>query len=193
MTTESYVYFIKPIGMCGPIKIGCSHLPQSRLKSLSAWSPFPLEVVVTTPGDSSLENELHRTFSKFHTHREWFHATPELLAGMEALKRGVPVREAFTLDKTQGGIRLVAKRKWSERQHLHMKWRNIVKEAVIEACFELADRVCAPSWVDEILRDLACGRPMPAPDKIQQLENFVADPAKFCVSYDVRYPKMEAA
>ena len=41
----TYVYFIKPIGMDGPIKIGCSVSPDRRRETLEWWCPFPLEIL----------------------------------------------------------------------------------------------------------------------------------------------------
>jgi hypothetical protein len=60
---KRYVYFIKPVGMDGPIKIGCSNIPEHRLVSLSMWSPFPLEIIGKTPGNLKDEGFLHRCFS----------------------------------------------------------------------------------------------------------------------------------
>ena len=78
MSKPCYVYFIKPIGMDGPIKIGHSKAPKERLVAFSVWSPFPLEIVGTVPGDSREENWLHRCFSDHHSHREWFRSSPKL-------------------------------------------------------------------------------------------------------------------
>jgi hypothetical protein len=33
--SDQYVYFIKPIGLSGPIKIGCSYIPANRLINLT--------------------------------------------------------------------------------------------------------------------------------------------------------------
>lgn len=85
-----YVYFIRPVGMDGPIKIGFSIKPISRLQSSSTWSAFPLEMIGYVPGTSDDESFLHRCFACCHYHREWFHATPELLAAVRGiLKHGI--------------------------------------------------------------------------------------------------------
>jgi hypothetical protein len=75
---QPYVYFVKPIGADGPIKIGHSTVPQERLMALSVWSPWPLELVGTFPGGSSEERALHQAFADLHTHREWFRTSPRL-------------------------------------------------------------------------------------------------------------------
>lgn len=74
----SRVYFIKPVGMDGPVKIGCSHRPDGRLSALEAWSPFPLEVAAQIHGGMTLERRFHALFADQHSHREWFRPSPEL-------------------------------------------------------------------------------------------------------------------
>lgn len=83
-----YVYFIKPIGMDGPIKIGCSYIPDRRRDGLEMWSPFPLEIVLQIAGDHRIERQFHAKFVHLHQHREWFSAAPELLDCIDALKHG---------------------------------------------------------------------------------------------------------
>lgn len=83
-----WVYFIKPIGMDGPIKIGCSRNPDGRRDNLDTWSPFALEVVASIEGDHTLERRLHARFVSSHERREWFRATPDLLAAIEQIKAG---------------------------------------------------------------------------------------------------------
>jgi hypothetical protein len=101
---ESFVYFIRPIGMEGPIKIGVSWKPESRLSDLMAWSPFPLELIVTIPGDKTLEYNVQRCFADTSSHGEWFGASPRLLAAIEALKAGVPVHQAIDLENPVGQL-----------------------------------------------------------------------------------------
>lgn len=103
--SETYVYFLKPIGMNGPIKIGCSQTPVTRLEGLAAWSPFPLELLATAPGDYALEQNLHQCFADVHYHREWFHASAKLSAGIAAIASGKPLAEAFDLNARIGSIK----------------------------------------------------------------------------------------
>lgn len=57
------IYFIRPVGQRGPIKIGCSYLPLDRLRGLCQWSPLPLEVVATCDGQHhGVERRLHLMF-----------------------------------------------------------------------------------------------------------------------------------
>ncbi len=73
------IYFMRPIGQRGPIKIGCSGLPLERLRILTLWSPLPLEVIAVCDGQHhGVERRLHMMFRAAHSHGEWFHPLPEL-------------------------------------------------------------------------------------------------------------------
>lgn len=74
-----FVYFLQPV-TGGPIKIGCSLIPENRLVSLMAWSPHPLKLLAKAPGSMALEGELHKRFKAHRSHGEWFRPAPELLA-----------------------------------------------------------------------------------------------------------------
>jgi hypothetical protein len=74
----NYVYFIRPVGMDGPIKIGFSNSPKTRLETLAAWSPFPLEIIGFVKGTYQDERFLHDCFFEQHSHREWFKFSPLL-------------------------------------------------------------------------------------------------------------------
>jgi hypothetical protein len=74
------VYFLRPVGQLGPVKIGCSKLPDLRLETLTTWSPVRLELICSVPGTHKDERTLHGMFRKHHVHGEWFGASKELLA-----------------------------------------------------------------------------------------------------------------
>lgn len=78
ITGGMWIYFFKPVGMDGPIKIGCSRQPGNRLLYLARWSPFPLECIGSVLGDIVFERAIHRKFAELHSHEEWFQATPDL-------------------------------------------------------------------------------------------------------------------
>lgn len=82
------VYFIKPIDMDGPIKIGCSQSPGKRRDALQHWCPFPLEIVAEIAGDSIIEARFHRKFLRDHLRSEWFTATKELLHTIRQINAG---------------------------------------------------------------------------------------------------------
>lgn len=89
------VYFIKPVGLEGPIKIGCSRWPEHRLADLAKWSPIPLEIMASGPGEHVLERFIHRMFKDVRSHKEWFHSTPALLARIDLVRAGKSVATAF--------------------------------------------------------------------------------------------------
>lgn len=82
------VYFLRPIGAAGPIKIGCSADPEGRLRTYMSWSPMPLEIVARIDGDQKLERRFHARFAAHHLHGEWFCNSEDLAAVIEAVSGG---------------------------------------------------------------------------------------------------------
>lgn len=80
------VYFMRPVGERGPIKIGCSKIPEHRLRSLEIWSPLKLEIIASAPGSHREESILHRMFIDQRRHGEWFEVTPDLEALIAQVK-----------------------------------------------------------------------------------------------------------
>ena len=145
-----FVYFIKPIGMDGPVKIGCSINPQSRLDTLMAWSPYPLEVAATVPGGYSLEANIHDCFAHLHSHREWFRADRQLTKAIRRLQAGAPIEQAIDLSKKTGNIRKTSKRggaAWSplsrQKMSVHMRVRWAVKKIGINNHYMAPDHILA--------------------------------------------------
>lgn len=66
------VYFLRPVGERGPIKIGMSVLPRARLRAHQIWSPVLLEIAAMVPAHHNAENWLHRHFLADWIHGEWF-------------------------------------------------------------------------------------------------------------------------
>jgi len=177
------VYFIKPARMDGPIKIGHSWCPQDRLISLTAWSPWPLELIGAVKAESKDERFLHACFADCHSHREWFHSTPRL---REAIFRIV---EAETIDvirdelKPIGSIRSPRKnsptgsRRLSYRMRIYWVLRKLdLRDG--PACYYRA-----PEEIERIMtrwhRDYRSGTDPqdPMPSEIEALELFIANPA----------------
>lgn len=77
---QGWVYFVKPTGADGPIKIGHSSVPLNRLAILRSWSPVSLEFVARFYASSEVEARLHAKFVESRSHGEWFHPTPALTA-----------------------------------------------------------------------------------------------------------------
>lgn len=82
------VYFIKPVGMDGPIKVGCSFSPERRRRALDTWSPFALEIIAEIEGDYDLEQRFHALFVETHQRREWFGASKRIAATVAAINDG---------------------------------------------------------------------------------------------------------
>ncbi len=78
MSDSGYVYFLRPVGG-GPVKIGWSKQPGSRLAVYLSWSPAPLEIVATVEADRTTEARLHREFDHLRMHHEWFEPAESLL------------------------------------------------------------------------------------------------------------------
>lgn len=83
----AWLYFIRPVGQDGPIKIGVTLNPEQRLTYHRKHSPLPLEYAgrVLLDGAAATERELHRRFSAYRLHHDWFAASPELEAQIAAL------------------------------------------------------------------------------------------------------------
>lgn len=101
---QTFVYFLRPIGSQSPIKIGCSYNPAKRLQDYCQWSPVPLEIVATIPGDAKLERNLHDCFADLHAHGEWFHPDERLLNAIERLKAGDPLSSVIDLADRRGNV-----------------------------------------------------------------------------------------
>src|SRR4051812_4992089 len=87
---QGFIYFIKPIGWAGPIKIGFSIRPLVRIQPIQANSPIPLEIIGQTPGSMADEWYLHRCFADQFSHAEWFHVSGTLNMAIKGiLKEGV--------------------------------------------------------------------------------------------------------
>ena len=95
---ETFVYLVRPVGQAGPVKIGCSEEPVTRLSTLMTWSSVQLEVAATIPGGSlKLERRIHGIFADQHSHREWFHASKRLTGFIAAIASGTPIGELIDL------------------------------------------------------------------------------------------------
>lgn len=86
--SQRQVYFLRPIGADGPVKIGCSVRPLARLQEQMIWSPIMLEIVASIAGSFPVEWAFHAKFLHLHSHSEWFRADPELTATIEAIRAG---------------------------------------------------------------------------------------------------------
>jgi len=117
MNHDTFIYFIKPVGMDGPVKIGWSVNPMSRVSEFMTYSPFPLELVFSMPGTRELDWNLHDCFFDLHSHREWFFADERLTSFIQKLIDGMPLADAIDLTDRRGSVRSkIATKRWQKRR-----------------------------------------------------------------------------
>ena len=182
---SGFVYFIRPAGMPGPIKIGFSESPTGRLMQLGTWSPFPLELIATTPGTRELEANIHACFADDWSHREWFFPSRRLVEFVGKLGRGVPVEQAIDLsDKRGSRPRRGCEQPESDR--LCGTYNKRIGGACRRAARKLGAgwKVREPAFVTEIMKTWR-GRyqtyhtvygSQPSPEALAQVEVFLRDP-----------------
>jgi len=131
---EEFIYFLRPVGLIGPVKIGSSWEPISRMRSLMALSPFPLEVITTAKGNRDMERKVHNCFADAHSHCEWFHPVPRLLAAIEKIKAGAEIDEAIDLTDIRGNVLGQTQRMTREANLLaRSQWPSASSKPVKEA------------------------------------------------------------
>lgn len=102
----NFVYFIKPIGMDGPVKVGMTIDVGQRLDSLQCASPFPLELIFAFEGSPKLERRFHAYFNDSHSHGEWFRWSDRIAETIEAINAGTFNTASLPeTGKRTGGIR----------------------------------------------------------------------------------------
>lgn len=121
MIRAKHVYFFKPIGFDGPIKIGCSESPMRRMDVHVYWSPWPLELIGSVPGDFEDERFLHNCFFSSHMHHEWFQSSPKLRRAIDEILAAGSVAVVKTWLAPEGSVK-----------------GKISKRRIVEAEFEVA-------------------------------------------------------
>lgn len=91
------IYFLRPVGQPGPVKIGCSVFPERRVLDLARVSPIPLELAASGPGNHEIERRLHRMFKGSRLHMEWFAASPELSELIARFAAGLPITDLIDM------------------------------------------------------------------------------------------------
>ena len=116
------VYFIKPVGMDGPIKIGCSARPDKRRSNLETWSPFPLEILAEIEGDEQIERRFHAKFFHLHERREWFRYGDDLADAIATIRAGTFDIKTLPAPKRVDGVGV---RNWTagRREQLSLSLR----------------------------------------------------------------------
>ncbi len=176
-----HVYFMRPVGQEGPIKIGCSATPVKRLRSYEIWSPILLEIIASAPGEHRHETALHHIFAEHRRHGEWFEAAPELVA---LVKR---VAETGALPPLAVPTTI---RGWKE-YHDKNKGKSSRRDNASRLCkYRLTKRVhvaeqrafgfgwrdaLRPNDVAEIIAGYqGFGSPLPTPAQVKKIEAYIA-------------------
>lgn len=87
-TEPRTVYFVRPVGERGPVKIGCSIRPEKRRQSLQVSERRPLEFAAQIPGSLRDEQRIQSLFWHDHIGGEWFNWSPILQILIDAAARG---------------------------------------------------------------------------------------------------------
>lgn len=182
--SSSFVYFIRPLGMLGPVKIGLAECPRRRLDGLAAWSPFPLEVIATVNGSFALEQAIHSVMHASHSHKEWFHPTPEILEMVKALEAGRPIEEAVNFSRPHGAIHPSRRNTRTPLSRLHMS----LTMRLLRALKGTGDRsLFAPRRADSLLAGMRHGHQLTADERLY-LEDVIENPSAHAFSREAKYP-----
>lgn len=168
--SRPFVYFLRPFGAEGPIKIGCSGLPERRLVDLAHWSPVPLELVARLPGDEELERRFHAAFLAYRSHCEWFHASEALTAVIAEIVAGT--FDTSTLPPPQR-LPSARSRPRTPRQRLRTSYIHKVRWAFRNNGLD------APPWVDAGLDEMADAGEARVVEITARMDTALADPARF--------------
>lgn len=175
MSAPTFVYFVRPIGRDGPVKIGCSIDPEVRLATHGLWSPEPLEIAATIQVEKrSVEGRFHSAFRHLHTHHEWFRADPALTAVIDAVRAGT--FDVTTLPPTTQLYR--AHDYWTdERREAHGLALNAGRA-------EMAAGVRKPERVRDAIFRLSSGQSANRAADVALVRSFIADPLRDGHRYD---------
>lgn len=99
-----YVYFLKPVGQAGPIKVGHSICPMDRLDSLRTWSPIDLEIIASFKGPREIETAIHHRFAHCHLRGEWFEPVAELVSLAVGIRDGGKLEDLVDLSIKTGKL-----------------------------------------------------------------------------------------
>lgn len=194
--TGKNVYFIKPVGMPGPIKIGCSIFVEHRLLQLMVWSPIPLEVLYTEPGTHDLERNLHRCFADYHSHLEWFHPGERLVKAIERLKAGEKIADVVDLNDKRGSI-FAGRTRADVPADLdgYRSYQMKIMWARKKACDQAKVPVYVPFAVSSIMHSWQGGRyphkpnpRRPTDAQFAILDEYIGDPVKHSQTEKERWP-----
>ena len=161
-----HVYFVRPIGMAGPIKIGHSTMCATRVVALSAYSPFPLEIAAKIRGGERLEARFHTKFRHLHSHAEWFRPGQDLLDAIGQIAAGTFQVSSLPL----GAVLNKYVGRWDdwERERASIIMRLAAKTTRIG--------LAAPAWVNAAVEILLTDNEERRRESIDLIEAYISDP-----------------
>lgn len=183
------VYFARPAGFDGPIKIGCSIEPAARVLNLAIWSPFPLELIGSVPGSYQDETFLHKCFADSHSHHEWFRSSPALRDAIATILAAGTVDILRATHIPKGDIRSIRQRFRTPEKSLQISYSARVNWASRKLRrLDEYSAWSAPDDVDAILSKWRSNPDggMPSVRDIGRLEEYIANPALHSVVH--RWP-----
>lgn len=191
MRLGTFVYFLRPVGLLGPIKVGCSEEPKRRLEDMLTWSPLKLEIIATTPGTLKDESFLHRCFAASHSHREWFNPSPEIQIALLTISNGGGMPELRTVLSERGSIR-AKRRPYDENTRRRISYGHRIRHAE-RKLRDKQEAWHAPDDVMKIMnrwdwrRDWVDGQwkkieaILPTAEQLARIDEYLADPAAHSV------------
>jgi len=114
--SKGTVYFIRPVGMDGPVKIGFTRSPVARLDQINKWVPWELEIAATVGGTLKTELRFHTLLEAHRMRGEWFHGSPDVLAVVASVAAGTFDLDSLpTARRAQSFYSHEVQRLWRER------------------------------------------------------------------------------
>lgn len=190
------VYFLRPVGQAGPVKIGCSVEPGGRLATFMSWSPVKLEIAATVPGDSKIERRIHGVFGEQHSHSEWFYPSQRLTDFIESLANGVPLGELIDLSAPIVLFRKFKRRPITEDRRRYLSYSSRVRCAMRRLRTDDA-YASEPEDANRILGRWGgrYNQPSitPTADELRRLDEVIANPAAHAVMHQLRHRVSKSA
>lgn len=172
---EKYIYFMRPVGAEGPVKIGCSIKPRSRLSQYLSWSPFMLEIVATAPGTHRLERSLHKIFDRDRLHGEWFAASRELLEMIAYVVEHGAVPPVPLVSNDPRYPEPVRKMTANHKAKVLLSCRIGHAERHAFGSAYTADKERRPARITAIMESYSgAGVPVPVGEELAEIEDYIA-------------------
>lgn len=172
-----FVYFARPIGQRGPVKIGCSLNTEARLSTLMTWSPLPLEIAARVEGDATLERRLHSIFRAHHSHREWFNPNDELDDLISRLQKGEEL--GSIIDLTADVVPFNYRKNWRTPEYrVYASYAGRMRWAFLPLHQHKSGPYAPPNDVSEILSRWLRSGVRPSANELARLEAVIANPVE---------------